>query len=172
MRRISLLFLLLNFSFLQAQICDTMNAKRTKDLSKVYQKCKEKISEKKDIYISDPDLIFDIANYLRQKNDTSCRYWYKLAEDRFKKDYQYGRKNAAKKAMRLYRIGLCYFYLENYVEAESYLAKAISAKYNNACKYYFYSYTLKKIGKNKEAEEQFKLFREETKPLSKESREE
>ena len=153
----SLLFaLLLPITFLQAQICDTMDVKQTKHLAHVYQEQKERMFEKKEMNITDADLLFDIATYLRQKNDSTNTLWYNRALNLFNKEQHF--KNAEKKAKRLYRHGMAYFYLGNYAEAETYLTKAIAAKYYNPCKYYYYSFSLKKQGKTPEAEEQFKLF--------------
>jgi tetratricopeptide (TPR) repeat protein len=159
MRNLFLFVLIFSLRFLQAQICDTMDVKQTKHLAKVYQEQKERMMEKKEVDITDGDLAFDIANYLRQKNDSTNRFWYSRALNLFNNDQHL--KSDEKKAKRLYRYGLCYFYLGNYAEAETYLAKAIAAKYYNPCKYYFYSFSLKKQGKTPAAEEQFKLFEAE-----------
>jgi tetratricopeptide (TPR) repeat protein len=163
MKNIFLLFFTLSFSLVNAQICDTMDVKKTEHLAKVYQKCKERTWEKKDIGITDPDELFDIATYLRQKNDTLYKVWYKNALTEYKKTGDI--KNSKKKAKHLYRVGLCYFYTEQYAEAETWFKKAIAAKYYNSCDHYYYSFTLKKLGKEKEAEEQFKVFKEETKNI-------
>ena len=118
--------------------------------------------ERKPMDITDADMLYDIATYVRQKNDTTSNSWYRKAITVFKNEGEL--KSAKKQALRLYKQGLSYFYLENYKEAETYLAKAIAAKYYNCCEYYFYSFALRKQGKTKEAEEQFKLFEQSSKP--------
>ena len=107
-------------------------------------------------------MLYDIATYVRQKNDTTSNYWYKKAIQAFNKEGEL--KSAKKQKERLYKYGLSYFYQGNYSEAEGYFAKAIAAKYYNCCEYYFYSFTLRKQGKIKEAEEQLILFEKSAKP--------
>jgi tetratricopeptide (TPR) repeat protein len=159
---------LLGFFVANAQICDTMDVKKTEHLGKEYQKCKERLWAKKDIGITDADKIFDIAVYVRQKNDTSYKTWYKWALSEYKKDFDRRRDdkggNHKKASEHLYRIGLCYFYMEKYDDAVNFLAKVISAKYYNACAYYYISFAKKKQGKDKEAEDEFKKFEQLTKP--------
>src|ERR1700751_5967440 len=167
-KKIILLAFILSFSVSKAQICDTMDVKKTEHLSKEYQKCKERIWAKKDIGITDADKIFDIAAYVRQKNDSSYKTWYNRALTQYKKDLTESHDdkggNHKKGREHLYRIGLCNFYMEQYEEAVTYLSKAISAKYYNACAYYYLSFAQKKLGKDNEAAEEFKVFEQLTKP--------
>src|ERR1700758_983264 len=136
MRKLCLFLLLSSFFYMHGQMCDTINAKQTERLAKEYQKCKERIWAKKNIGITDADEIFDLATYLRQKNDTVFKSWYKMALAEYSKGTHF--KNAAKKAKYLYRVALCHFYLENYAEAETWFSKAIAAKYYNSCDHYYY----------------------------------
>jgi tetratricopeptide (TPR) repeat protein len=165
-KKVILLVFLLGFSVANAQICDTMDVKKTEHLSKEYQKCKERLWAKKDIGITDADKIFDIAAYLRQKNDTSYKSWYNRAITEYKNDFSrhHDKDGDHKKGSEhLYRVGLCHFYLEQYPEAVTFFSKAISAKYSNACAYYYLSFAQKKLGKDKEAAEEFKVFEQLTK---------
>ncbi len=166
MQRIFFLFLLA-FSFsVYSQTCDTANVSQEKYLQEQCKKYANKVAKGKSVSYKKADLLFELAAYLRQKKDSTYKAWYNVTCELLKKNFQRGYDKGADHiagARHLYRVVMCYFYLEDYTSAVTFLSKAIVAKYNSPCAYYFISLSKRKQGRQEEADAEMNAFEEKTK---------
>lgn len=131
--------------------------KDVKELEKDYAKNKKKVIKKFD---GKGNLAYCIAECYRINNDSTCSQWYREAADEMKKDYaREDSKN--KKALLLYKIGLCYFYTGDFKQAELYLRKSIKAKIDEPLVFYFLAISLKGQNRCSEAIEEFSNYKKQ-----------
>jgi tetratricopeptide (TPR) repeat protein len=150
--------------FSKAQNCETINNSKTGYYEKQYQKFSKKVTQRKKIGFNKAFILFDIATYLRQKRDTAYKAWYAVALELFRESYLKSspcNKDADSRAGvdKLYKTGLCYFYLEDYSGAANFFSKAISAKSSDLCVYYYLSLAHNKQGYTDNAEKEMRDFK-------------
>jgi hypothetical protein len=102
---------------------------------------------------------FDVAADLMSSKNDLYKKWFAYAIDEFKKEYS-REKKVEFKAEKLFKIGVCYFYLDDYLQAEAYLQKSVKAKYSSRCNLFFLYLCGLKLGRNEEAEQWRKQFDE------------
>ena len=123
-----------------SQNCDTTVTIKQKQ----YKKYHKKIQKGKSISYKYADLLFAISSYVRQQGDTTYKKWYNVTLDLYKQGFDHCRKNISLKQLQLYKMGLCYFYIEDYESATTYFSKTIASRCENPCVQYYLSLSQQK----------------------------
>ncbi|MBC7864175.1 MAG: hypothetical protein IAF38_14455 [Bacteroidia bacterium] len=149
-------FIFFSFFFLceiHSQSCESLPIKDENKTKKLEKKFREKpISQKVKGFDA-----WDVAVYLLNRKDTLHKKWFLFVINKSRKSYVHT-KISSEKVELLYKIGLSYFYIEDYGSAENFLTKSIKCMGDSKCsKYFLYLCNLKQ-GKNEEAEKWRKEF--------------
>ncbi len=111
--------------------CDTLDLKVQRKFDKYPMKKMRQLLIAND---NRTDEWFLIAEYLRHKGDTTCMQWYRKITFKLtsslKGDTYDGRSNA-KRTKLFYILGVSYYYLENYKQAEKWFSAVLTRTSNN-----------------------------------------
>ena len=107
------------------------------------------------------EIAFVIAKRYAPSNDSLSKIWFAKCIEFSKKSYEKTKK-AAQKAIKLYVIGLAYYFVADYKNAELYLRKAFTCRSPYKCGNYYWGLSLSKLGRCEEAIKLFETFNKET----------
>lgn len=126
--------------------CDTLFPELVKQFDTYSKKKFDKLKKREKSIES--MTAFNIATYFRQKSDTSYKEWYKLFIDITKRGFNngYGDKASSYKACILFTIGKGYYFIDDFVQANSWFGKAKKANCPNVCLEYYWEETRIKLG--------------------------
>jgi hypothetical protein len=143
-KTITLIFLLIitELTFGQTS-CDTLSPDIVKKFDNYSQKKFSKLKNSKKLDLA---TAFAIATYFRQKNDTLCKQWYAIFLDLGKRRFDARIKDKELKASLLFKVGIAYYYTDNFIQAKSWFLKAVKAKYTSQCLDYYCIKTQEKLG--------------------------
>jgi hypothetical protein len=127
--------------------CDSLSPKLVEEFNNYSPKKFRKLMSQKKL---DPITAFNVATYMRHKADTIYRQWYVLYIDLIKRSYELDSGKIKDKGPgigMMFNLGIAYYFLDNFNEAEKWLAKAIKEKDQNPCLNHYYSDTQEHLSK-------------------------
>jgi hypothetical protein len=125
-------------------ICDTLPSELIKEYDSYSNKQFHKLKKQKKLA---PIKAFEIATYLRQKGDTTCKQWYALVISQHKKyPYYYGDKFSFIEAPHLlFYLAQSNYFIGEYEQAYKWYIIAYKWSYSGSCHDYYYEDVKKKL---------------------------